>query len=85
MLGTGFEPEIVKADSVKTCAVGPKGRGAKSGALSHDSGPAGPTSNPSDPPPDVADLACRLAALPEAVRASLLAAVKAAQPQERKV
>jgi len=33
----------------------------------------------------VADLARRLAALPETVRASLLAAVKATQPQERKV
>jgi len=31
------------------------------------------------------DLARRLAALPESVRASLLAAVKATQPQERKV
>jgi len=39
-----------------------------------------PTPTTSGLPPDVADLARRLAALPEAVRASLLAAVKAAVP-----
>lgn len=43
--------------------------GAKSGA-------SGAVFDPADP--DVADLARRLAVLPEAVRASLLAAVKAA-------
>jgi len=57
-------------------------RAAKSAAVEADSGPAAPLpaapdSTP-DLPPDVADLARRLAALPEAVRASLLAAVKAA-------
>jgi len=39
-----------------------------------------PTPTTSDLPPDVVDLARRLAALPEAVRASLLAAVKVAVP-----
>ena len=52
----------------------------------HESKPEGPAgiaadALPKDLPPDVADLARRLAALPEAVRASLLAAVKTAQPQ----
>jgi len=61
----------------------PKQRGAKSGALAHDSGPAEPFSAPSDLPPvqhpaeDMADLARRLAALPEAVRAQIVAMVKA--------
>jgi len=55
--------------------------GAECGALSADSGPVAPAAAPIDLPPDVADLARRLAALPEAVRASLLAAVKAAQPK----
>jgi hypothetical protein len=59
-------------------------RAAKSAAVEADSGPAAPLpaapdSTP-DLPPDVADLARRLAALPEAVRASLLAAIKAAVP-----
>jgi hypothetical protein len=62
--------------------------GAISGAFPADSGPAAPVSAAPDPtpdvPPDLADLARRLAALPEAVRASLLAATQV-RPEERKV
>jgi len=36
----------------------------------------------SDLPPDMAELARRLAALPEAVRAAIVAMVKAAKPPE---
>jgi len=51
---------------------------AFSDAFSADSTPADAISQVPNLPPDVADLARRLAALPEAVRASLLTAVKAA-------
>ena len=47
-----------------------KSGGAKSGAFAPDSGLA-------DLPPDVADLARRLAALPESARAELVAMLKA--------
>lgn len=57
-------------------------RGTESGTLAADSGPAAPVSAPPNLPPDVADLARRLADLPEAVRASLLAAVRAAVPSK---
>jgi hypothetical protein len=66
--------------------------GAKSGALTPKSAPATPVTLPAhvrptataagsippiaDLPPDVLDLARRLAALPEAVRAALVAALK---------
>jgi len=59
--------------------------GAISGAVSPDSGPTTPAPAPLNLPSDVAELARRLAALPEAVQASLLVAVNAAQPQERRV
>jgi hypothetical protein len=49
--------------------------GAESGAFTLDSGPAGPASD-LDLPPDVAELACRLAALPETVRAQIVATLK---------
>ena len=55
--------------------------GAECGALSANSGPTASAAAPVDLPPDVADLARRLAALPDAVRASLLAAVKTVHPQ----
>ena len=57
--------------------------GAISGAVSPNSGPAGPDSAPLDLPPDVAELARRLAALPEAVRAELVAMAKAANKMQR--
>ena len=78
---TGLEQP---AQSPSNSGVAGKG-GAKSGAVGSDSGPAAPAAAPVDLSPDVADLARRLAALPEAVRASLLVAVNAAKPQERKV
>jgi hypothetical protein len=47
--------------------------GAKSGAFPADSAPEGPDAAPDALPPDVADLARRLAALPESVRAAIAA------------
>ena len=72
----GVEPKTASAETAMTCALSHQQRGAKSGALAHDTGPSGPKSAPSDLPPDVADLARRLAALPENVRAELLARLK---------
>jgi hypothetical protein len=51
-------------------------RAAFSAAFSADSGPAAPDSDAPSLPPDLADLARRLAALPEAVRAGVVAMVK---------
>ena len=92
----GFEPKIVSAEPAKTCALPHEQRGAKSGALAPDSGPAGTVSAPpslpasadsppgeANGPPDVADLARRLAALPESVRAKLVAMVKADERGKR--
>ena len=56
----------------------PERGAAKSGALSPDSGPAAPAAGADSLPPDLADLPRRLAALPEALRANILAMVKAA-------
>jgi len=85
----GVEPKIVSAETAKACALPHQQRGAKSGALVPDSGPGGPVSVPpslpasadsppgeADGPPDMADLSRRLAALPENVRAELLARLK---------
>ena len=72
----GFEPKTVSAEPTKTCALPHQQRGAKSGALAPDSGPGGPVSAPSDLPPDVAELARRLAALPKNVRAEIVAMLK---------
>jgi hypothetical protein len=71
---TGLEPvRLTHSKDKDLCTQEKSGgpRGAKSGALSAQS--------------DLADLARALAALPKAVRESLLSAVNAAQPQERKV
>ena len=65
----GVEPKNASAETAKTCALPHQQRGAKSGALAPDSGLA-------DHPPDVADLARRLAALPENVRAEIVAMLK---------
>jgi hypothetical protein len=75
----GVEPPHVTTIPGNDLPNQPKTGGAECGALSADSAIL-PSSVPADLPPDVADLARRLAALPEAVRASLLAAVKAAVP-----
>ena len=81
---TGLEPASVSTCKDKHLEKSADSRAAFSDAFSADSGPAAPLPAAPDPmadlPPDVADLARRLAALPEAVRASLLAAVKAAVP-----
>ena len=50
--------------------------GAESGAVAADSDPAGPASAPSELPPDVRELARRLAALPETVRAGIVAMIR---------
>ena len=50
--------------------------GAESGAVTPDSAPAGAAEASSALPPDVAELARRLAALPEAVRAEIMATLK---------
>lgn len=76
----GDEPPDVTPCTDKDLRNPPDEGGAECGALSADSGPAAPVSASPSLPPDVEDLARRLAALPEAVRASLLAAVKAAVP-----
>ena len=78
----GVEPADVTPCADKGLQNPPAEGGAECGALSADSGPAAPAAAPIDLPPDVADLARRLAALPEAVRASLLAAVKAARRED---
>jgi len=59
----------------KTAPAGTSGE--KSGALHPDSDHDAPISTPLSLPPDVLDLARRLAALPESIRAALLAALKA--------
>ena len=82
----GVEPADVTRCADKDLQNPPAEGGAECGALSADSGPAVPISDPPSLPPDVADLARRLAALPEAVRAEIVAMVKAAdqaRPQER--
>ena len=76
VLGTGFEPAAVTFCADKDLRKPPGQGGAECGALSADSGPAAPVSAPPSLPPDVADLACRLAALPETVRAELVAMLK---------
>jgi hypothetical protein len=70
---TGLEH---KAESPEKQALS-ETRGTKSGTLAADSGPEAPNSAAPALPPDVADLARRLAALPEAVRAEILAMLKA--------
>ena len=75
----GVEPPHVTTIPGNDLPNQPETGGAECGALSADSAIL-PSSAPPSLPPDVADLARRLAALPEAVRASLLAAVKAAVP-----
>jgi len=78
----GVEPANVTTIPANDLQNQPETGGAECGALSADSGPAAPAAAPVDLPPDVADLARRLAALPEAVRASLLAGVKAADTKD---
>jgi len=56
-------------------------RGTESGTLNADSGPDAPISTP-PPPPDVADLARRLAALPEAMRQAIVATLRAAVKED---
>jgi hypothetical protein len=83
----GVEPADVTSCADKDLRNPPGEGGAECGALSADSGPAVPVSAPPSLHPDVADLARRLAALPESVRAAIVAMVKAADqapPQERK-
>ena len=75
----GVEPPHVTTIPGNDLPNQPETGGAECGALSADSAIL-PSSAPPSLPPDVADLARRLAALPESVRASLLAAVKAAVP-----
>ena len=74
----GVEPPDVTRCTNKDLRNPPGEGGAECGALSADSGPAAPVSAPPALPPDVADLARRLATLPEALRAEILAKVKAA-------
>ena len=78
----GLEPTDVTPCSNKHLQNPLAAGGAECGALPADSGPAAPVSAPPSLPPDVADLARRLTALPEAVRASLLAALNAAGPEK---
>jgi hypothetical protein len=74
---TGLEPVHPTHSKHKDLCTQEKSGGAISGAFDPDFGPAGPTSAPSDLPPDVAELARRLAALPESIRAEIVAMVKA--------
>ena len=67
MRSRGFEPPAVSACNDKDLQIPAKTGGAESGALSADSAPM---------PPDVADLAARLAALPADVRATILATIR---------
>ena len=74
VLGTGVEPSAVTGCKDNNLQNSPRQGGAERGALSADSGPAA-AAGAVDLPPDVADLARRLAALPLAVRQSLAAAL----------
>ena len=77
----GVEPPDVTHCTDKDLRNPPGEGGAECGALSADSGPAAPVLASPDLPPDVAELARRLAALPEAVRAGIVAVIKAAGGQ----
>ena len=74
---TGLEPVRPSDCKPKDLCTQEKSGGAKSGAVAPDSGPAGSASD-LDLHPVVAELARRLAALPETVRAQIVALVKAA-------
>lgn len=73
----GDEPADVTPCADKDLRNPPGEGGAECGALSADSGPAAPVSAPPSLPPDVAEIACRLAALPENVRSQIVAMLKA--------
>jgi len=70
---TGLEQPVKTPENVKAS----ERSAAFSDAFSADSTPADAVSQVPNLPPDVADLARRLAALPEAVRAEIVAMVNA--------